>query len=242
MRLLRAYERLGAHGPKWLAANKPRFEVKAAADTLELTIAGFIGDDGWSENPITFDSVKRAADAAGQVRNIHVTLNSPGGYTDDGIGIYNLLRSHQAKVTIDVVAMAASSASLILMAGDERIVHQGSLVMIHPPWGITMGSASDHQKTAELLDKLQAEMCAIYAQRTGLTPAKCEQMVMAETWMTTKDAVDQGFADRIVEGKTKPEEPSAPPEARATAKQTTARASALAQLGATPIGTLRSNV
>jgi len=105
-----------------------------------------------------------------------------------------------------------------------------------------MGSSADHRKSAELLDKLTTEMVAVYATRTGLPQKKCEEMVAAETWMTSAEAVAQGFADRIVEGKTKPEEQSAPAEARATARHAQAGASALAQIGATPMGTLRSNL
>lgn len=158
----------------------------------ELYLYGFVGENYWGDG-FTASEVLDALTELGP-GDISVHVNSGGGYTDHGIAIYNALKAHPGNVTIMVDAMAASAASLIVMAGDLRIMRAASLMMIHDPSTITWGTADDHGKSKEVLDKLGNLMAALYAARSG-DEAEDLRVEMKETlWLTPEEAVERGFA------------------------------------------------
>jgi len=159
----------------------------------ELYLYGFVGDSYWDEG-FTASEVVDALIDIGRETDVRVHINSGGGYTDDGIAIHNSLIAHKGKVTVLVDAMAASSASLIVMAGDERIMLSGSMMMIHDPSGMTWGNASDHEKQSDRLNKLAENMAGIYSDAIGEPSANLRKDMKEELWLTPKEAVERGFA------------------------------------------------
>ena len=135
---------------------------------------------------------------------IEVQINSLGGDVFAGVAIYNALRTHSARITTRVDGMAASIASVIVQAGDTRIMLTGSQMMIHPAWGFAMGSASDMRDLADILDKQTKVIAGIYAERAG-TDGFVELME-AETWFDADEAVDAGLADEVVKPAKAPED------------------------------------
>ena len=129
---------------------------------------------------------------------IEVQINSPGGDVFDGIAIYNALRTHPARVTTRVDGIAASIASVISQAGDERIMLSGSQMMIHEAWGLAIGPAGEHREMADLLDKQNEVIASIYAERSGREPDEFLEAMGSETWMTAQEAVERGLADEVV--------------------------------------------
>ena len=125
--------------------------------------------------------------------DITVRINSGGGVAFDGIAIHSLLSQHDGEVTTVVQGIAASAASVIFMAGENRIMAEGALLMIHDASGMTLGTEADHIKTAETLNKLSNSLAGIYAGRTG-HEVKVERAVMREeTWLTGTEAIDAGY-------------------------------------------------
>lgn len=158
-----------------------------------VQIYGFIGD-WWDGND--------SASLAEQINNlatdeIEVHLNSPGGYAFDGVAIFNALRQHDAKVRVVVDGLAASAASLIVMAGDEVIMATGSQMMIHNGSTIAWGTAADMRYVAGVLDKLSASMAEIYKVKAGGTADDWRTVMDAETWYTAEEAVAAGLADGV---------------------------------------------
>lgn len=129
---------------------------------------------------------------------IEVQINSPGGDVWDGIAIYNALRSHSARVITRVDGMAASIASVIAQAGDQRIMLSGSQMMIHEAWGLAVGSAADMREYAGFLDKQSDVIASIYAERASGDTAHFRALMDAETWFAAEEAVDSGLADEVV--------------------------------------------
>jgi ATP-dependent protease ClpP protease subunit len=89
---------------------------------------------------------------------IDLRLNSPGGSVFDAVAIFNALTRHTGTVTVWIDGIAASAASYIAMAGDEIVMPENALLMIHDPSGIVMGTAADMRDMAETLDKIAASM------------------------------------------------------------------------------------
>lgn len=137
--------------------------------------------------------------AAGDVDEIEVFLNSPGGIAFDGITIYNELRRHKASVTVYVRGLAASAASIVAMAGDKIVVDQGGFLMIHKALGAGYGNADIMLDLAERLEKIDGEMAAIYARRSGQSVEVASGWMREETWFNAEGAVEAGLADEALD-------------------------------------------
>lgn len=135
--------------------------------------------------------------AAVSAPTINVRLNSPGGDVFDGIAILNALRAHPATVNVTIDSLAASIASVIAMAGDTVTVQPGGQMMIHNAQGICIGDSADMRSLADLLDKQNANIAAIYAARAGGTADDWLSAMAAETWYSDQEAVDAGLADQV---------------------------------------------
>ena len=176
--------------------NQSWYSIKAKAnDTAEISIYDEIGFWG-----VTAQSFSKDLKALGNnLKQINLHIHSPGGDVFDGIAIYNLLKNHPANVTVYIDGLAASMASVIAMAGNEVIMPENAMMMIHKPWGIQGGDAEDMRKYADLLDKVENTLIPAYASKTGKTPEELAEMLSAETWLTAKECVEQGFADKLAE-------------------------------------------
>ena len=176
--------------------NQSWYSIKAkATDTVEISIYDEIGYWG-----ITAKSFSKDLKALGNnLKQINLHIHSPGGDVFDGIAIYNLLKNHPANVTVYIDGLAASMASVIAMAGNEIIMPENAMMMIHKPWGIQGGDAEDMRKYADLLDKVENTLIPAYANKTGKTPEELAEMLLAETWLNGKECVEQGFADKLAE-------------------------------------------
>jgi ATP-dependent Clp protease protease subunit len=178
-----------------------RINADAGETEAEILIYGDIGY-GWYDEGITGESItSQIADL--DVDTINVRVNSGGGLVFEGLAIYQALARHDAKIVMHVDSIAASIASVIVMAGDEIRISEGANLMIHKPWSGMWGDADAFRKEADVLDQLQAGLINIYEARTGAKRADLEAWVNAETWFLGQAAVDAGFADTIVPAKKK---------------------------------------
>lgn len=165
----------------------------------EILIHEQIGAD-WFGDGLTSKQFAQQLRDLGEVSDITVRINSPGGAVSDGVAIYNMLRSHGANIKVVVEGLAASIASIIAMAGDEITMGEGAMMMVHSPWTFAMGSAEDMRDTADILDKFEGTLVDIYASRTGMAKDEIHQLLKAETWMNGEDAVKLGFAHIALDG------------------------------------------
>ncbi len=176
-------------------------EIRAAKDEGDnvISIYGSIGRDPFSDVDNSERRISAALASIGR-RDVVVNINSPGGNFLSGLAIYNLLRAHPARVTINVLAMAGSAASVIAMAGDEIAMADGSFIMVHKASAVVMGNEYDAKDAAELLAEVDAAMAEIYAARAGVEKPE------ASGWMdkgrgkgsmfNAKAAIERGLADR----------------------------------------------
>lgn len=190
--------------------------VRAAAEKVaEILIYDVIGADFFGQG-VTAAKVKAELDALGEVSDINVRINSPGGNVWDGIAIFNLLKQHKAQVHVQIDGLAASAASLIAMSGDLITMGEGTLMMIHNPWTLAYGDAKAMRKTGDILDKIEAQFEEVYSARSGMKSDDVSAAMDAETWFTAEEAVKNGFADEKTTSETTEE---AAAEARSEAWQ-----------------------
>ena len=146
----------------------------------------------------------------GDVKQINVYINSKGGDVGEGIGIYSQLKRHKAHKTAYIDGYACSIASVIPMACDEVIISPTATRMIHPAWRFAMGNAEELRKTADDLDKITESTKQAYLLKSGgkISAAKLTELMNAETWLTAKECIKYGFADRLLgEAEPEPKEP-----------------------------------
>lgn len=174
-------------------------DVRAATsdDAANISIYDVIGEN-WEGTGLTAKRIGAALRNIG-ARELTVNINSPGGDFFEGVAIYNLLREHKAKVTVNVMGLAASAASVIAMAGDEIRMGDGAFLMIHNAWGVTVGNRHDMIDAAAVLEPFDVAMARLYAQRTGMAESEAAALMDKETWIGASQAVDNGFATGLLE-------------------------------------------
>lgn len=171
------------------------YSIRAAArGVAEVLLYDEIG--AWG---ITAKQFAKDLKALGDLQRIDLRVHSPGGDVFEGTAIYNLLKHHPARVEGYVDGLAASMATVILMACDTVYIPENAMWMVHKPWGITGGDADDMRRYIDLLDKIEDTMVMAYAAKTGKSAEDIKALLTEETWMTGREAVEAGFADQLTE-------------------------------------------
>ena len=192
------------------------FHIKNAADDpsiVEISIIDYIGswDDDWFARNFGLDMgvtarafVEQLAALPASVTAIHLHINSPGGDVQAGINIANALRDQQVSkgrvVETFIDGIAASIASAIAMAGSKVTIGDNALLMVHNPYVMALGDASELRKTADILDTMRAQVVATYQWHSPLDDAALVALMDAETWMDADLAIANGFATDKMEG------------------------------------------
>ena len=201
LRKLRQVEALAVpDGMEWdapVSALERLTDVKAAKQSdRSISILEQIGER-WDGSGMTAARINGMLRALGP-GEVTVNINSPGGSFFDGLAIYNQLREHDGKVTVNVLGMAASAASVIAMAADELRVAKAGFLMIHNSWAVAMGNRNDLRDIADTLTKFDGQMAALYADRSGIDKAKIAKMMDAETYLSGEEAISMGLADGLL--------------------------------------------
>lgn len=167
-------------------------------DQADLYIFGDITSLPW------YDSDKSAHDVVNDLKavtasNITVHINSYGGEVAEGLAIYNTLKNWTGQVTTICDGFACSAASVVFMAGSERIMNAASLLMIHNAWTFTYGNAVELRKTADDLDTITQASINAYKSVAKIPEETIKELMDSDTWILPEDALEYGFATTILE-------------------------------------------
>lgn len=178
---------------------EPRLEVRAAVDgkPAEILIYDEIGF--WGVTAKAFHAALLDAGAG----PIVLRINSPGGDVFDAMAMFNAIKQ-RGNVAAVVDGLAASAASFIMLAADTVTMQKTAMVMVHRAWTVTGGNGPDHLDAAALLEKIDGQIAAMYAAKTSKPEADMLALMDAETWLTSSEAVAQGFADGVMVAPAKP--------------------------------------
>lgn len=163
----------------------------------DILLYGIIGDEWDGLDAKTIFGLVNSSDD-----DLVARINSPGGYVMEGLAIFNAFAAAKAagrKVTIHIDGLAASMASVIAMAGDEIIMADNAMMMIHNPWDVAIGDARELRAAADKLDVIRDQLVRIYSGQTGLTADELVPMLDAETWLTSEQALEQKFVTSVTE-------------------------------------------
>jgi len=188
------------HSPK--AGTREWFRVQAKADDAEVFIYDEIGIGFYGGGIAAVDLIKEIKELnLKSSSELLVHINSQGGSFFEGITIHNYLRTVKAKVVVRIDGVAASSASIIAMAGDRIEMPENAMLFIHNPWTVAIGDANAMRKSADDLDQMRDSAASTYMRRAGDKMDKKElvRMLDDETWLSAEQSVDFGLADVVDE-------------------------------------------
>ena len=140
----------------------------------------------------------------GKIKSLTLNLDSPGGDCNDGLTIYDAIKASGASVTVNVIGLAASMASVIMLAADagKIRIYENARVMIHRVTGGAFGNSDDLDAATKLVKQFEDRIVSLYVARTGKDEAEIRDMMKAQlgTWFFGQEAVDAGFADSVISG------------------------------------------
>lgn len=172
---------------------------------MKIEVKGaIIGNDqqwiyDWLELEAT--SPKKVNDSiikAEQGEELEVEINSGGGSVFAGSEMYTALKNYPGKVTVNIVGLAASSASIIAMAGDKIRMSPTAQIMIHNVSSMAWGDYNEMDKMADILKGTNDSISNAYQLKTGKSKEELLDMMNQETWLTSQEALKHGFIDEVM--------------------------------------------
>lgn len=182
---------------------------KADETNTNLYLYGEIRKENWIEKWLGFEGSEADAlslrDALELIDTpkLTVRINSMGGSVSEGLAIYNQLNDFKGEVTTVIDGFACSVAAVIFMAGDKRIANEGSLLMIHNAWSNITGDHNDLAKASEDLKKITQPSINIFQSKTNLEEERIVELMDKETWLSSQEAYDYGFATSMTRSEAK---------------------------------------
>jgi ATP-dependent protease ClpP protease subunit len=176
-----------------------------------IDVRGTIGLEKFWEEEYGIDAsgtvteFERAVKDLGEVREIELNIYSEGGEVFAALAMHAILTRHPARVVANIDGLAASSATILMLAADEIRMPENAYVMIHnPSWG-GWGDHREISAIAEQLRKWGRDMANLYAGRiednTGGDRAAILSDVIAKmdatTWLTGAEAKALGLVEVI---------------------------------------------
>ena len=166
--------------------------------SAELILYGSIGSDEYWDD-ISDKAFKQDIENLGDVENITLHINSPGGSVFSAVAIANTLKNHKAKITANIDGLAASAATIITSACDIVKMPKNALFMVHNPITFAYGNNQDMQKTLEMLNKVKNSIIETYLNKAKTDKETLSELMDNETWMSAEEAKEYGFIDEILD-------------------------------------------
>ncbi len=187
--------------PRALELWNPSLQAAGADDEASISLTGIVGDE-WPYDeyakPLTLARVDAALRSIGDKR-VTVYINSPGGSMFEGISIMNRLNQHKAGVTIKVLGLAGSAASVIAMAGDRREIGKTAFLFLHNCWSVQAGNRHEFRQLADTLEEFDYAMRDLYAETSGQEAAVAEGWMNMDSYFSGKSAVDLGLMTGLLD-------------------------------------------
>lgn len=180
--------------------NTKYYALEQVEKRADLYIFGSISSYPWREKDKDAYTIVQELQEL-DVEEIHVFINSTGGSVAEGVAIYNVLKTHHAKVYTYDSGFACSAASVVFMAGDERIMYTSSVLMIHNAWTYVQGNAAELRKQAENLETITQLAINAYMEKVSMQEEEIKALMDNETWILPEKAKEYGFATKIYEEK-----------------------------------------
>lgn len=129
---------------------------------------------------------------------IELHVHCPGGDVFEGSVIYNAIKESPTPVDIYIDGMAASMASVIMLAARKIYMAENAFIMIHAPHTFSCGNAEDLEKAAHLLRSIETNFIEAFCARTGKEKDAVAEWLKGDNWFSAQEAADEKLIDGIV--------------------------------------------
>ena len=131
---------------------------------------------------------------------VSLYINSPGGYVDQTLAIYDTILSMGCPIATYCIGMAASGGAILLMAGTKgrRFILPNAKVMLHQPSGGVGGQAEDIRIQAEELIKDKRRLNQIISHHTGRDVDAIREEIERDRFLDAHEAVEYGIVDEVL--------------------------------------------
>ncbi len=136
-------------------------------------------------------------------KDIHLYINSPGGYVSSGLAIYDTMQYIKCPVSTICLGHAASMAAVLLAGGatGKRFVLPNARIMIHQPLGGVQGQATEVEIHAREILKLRERLNDILVKHTGQSKKKVRADTERDFYMSPEEAVEYGIVDKVIHSR-----------------------------------------
>jgi ATP-dependent Clp protease protease subunit len=136
-------------------------------------------------------------------RDIHLYINSPGGYISAGMAIYDTMQYIKPDVSTICIGQASSMAAILLAAGEKgkRFALPHSRILLHQPMGGFSGQAADIDIHAREILKTKERLNRILHKHTGQTLDKIQEDIDRDFYMTAAESKEYGILDQVIESR-----------------------------------------
>lgn len=170
---------------------------RMAAGTKDVGRVDIYDEIGfWGTSAASF--ARQWKDLEASSKRIDLHISSPGGNLFDALTIYNIVQQSTVPVDVYVDGLAASSASLIAMAGRKTLMAENALMMMHNPYTVTVGGKPEHESAMRALEAATEATIVAYAAKSGKSADDMRAILDAETWYGADEAKDEGFVDKVI--------------------------------------------
>ena len=169
-----------------------------------LLINGPVVDDSdswfydWFGDPYVSPQKVRGFLAEADGEDIQVSINSGGGSVFAGSEIYTMLKSYSGRVDVVVAGLAASIASVIMLAGDSVKASPMAQIMIHNAQMGQFGDYRDLEHASVVIGGVSQSLISLYTAKTGLDESQIKSFVDDESWFGADRAKELGFVDEVL--------------------------------------------
>lgn len=160
-------------------------------DVAELSIFDYIGYYGVEAAQFKADLDKVTA------KTLNISINSPGGDVFQAVSILNMLRSSGKTINTQVLGIAASAASYIMLAGHKRTMPDNTMQMLHNASSGAYGNAEELAELVDVLKKVDQNLHATFVNRTGQTAEKIAELLSKDTYLTAAECLELGLCDEV---------------------------------------------
>jgi len=172
--------------------------INKSEKQAELLLYGNISETTWWGDEVTPKQFLQELNDLGVKDEIVVRINSSGGDVFAAYAIATNLKDNPAKIIGKIDGVAASAATVIASMCDYVMAPGYVAYMIHNPTTIAWGEEKDFVQMAGTLKSIKDGIMNAYVLKTGKSKEELTKMMDETTWLTGKEAVEQGFVDELM--------------------------------------------
>lgn len=175
----------------------PMLTMQAAESGL-AAVVDITGVIGWEDSQCLAFADQLQAAAKQGAESITLRVNSPGGDVFSALSMYDAIMSCKLPVRAEIHGLAASAASLLVMAADTVAMSESAKLMVHQPMAGVWGSPDEIMNYAQMLMKERERMFAIYGEKCGKPWDQVSKEHQASVYYDAQEAIAYGFVDEVI--------------------------------------------